>query len=302
MFTLAASLYTRAISRVRNRVLHEGVCLKKISRSSKTKGAFPRPFFGYYGGKWRDALKHYPAPRFNTIIEPFAGSAGYALRYYYAKRVFLFEKDPVVAGVWDYLINKATTDDILTLPDVPLKGSVERLKVCAEAKALIGFWLNRGVSMPRKKPSRWMRDKIRPGSFWGERVRNTIASQLHMISHWKIYNCDYTEAPEILAKELPEEDEFTWFIDPPYQKAGHHYRYGANGIQYAELAKWCRSRPGQVIVCENKGAKWLPFKSFADVKTTRKKRSKETWWSNEKKPKKRFGQPTSPQTQLTMSI
>jgi site-specific DNA-adenine methylase len=276
--------------------------LKKISPSSKIKGAFPRPFFGYYGGKWRDALKHYPAPRFNTIVEPFAGSAGYALRYHHAKRVFLFEKDPVVAGVWDYLINKATTNDILTLPNVPLRGSVEKLEVCAEAKALIGFWLNRGVSMPRKKPSRWMRDEIRPGSFWGERVRHTIASQLHLIKRWKIYNCDYTEAPTILAKELPDEDEFTWFIDPPYQKAGHHYRYGANGINYGELAKWCKSRPGQVIVCENKGAKWLRFKSIADVKTTRKKRSKETLWLKDKKPKKKFGQPTSPQRQLTMSI
>ena len=40
-----------------------------------------RPFFGYYGGKWRDAVKHYPAPQFDIVMEPFAGSAGYALRY-----------------------------------------------------------------------------------------------------------------------------------------------------------------------------------------------------------------------------
>jgi hypothetical protein len=32
-----------------------------------------RPFFGFYGGKWRDALKHYPPPEHDTIIEPFAG-------------------------------------------------------------------------------------------------------------------------------------------------------------------------------------------------------------------------------------
>ena len=32
-----------------------------------------RPFFSYYGGKWRSAVKHYPAPEFDQIVEPFAG-------------------------------------------------------------------------------------------------------------------------------------------------------------------------------------------------------------------------------------
>ena len=48
------------------------------SRSPESKRAAVaglRPFFGYYGGKWRDAVKHYPEPAFETIIEPFAGSA-----------------------------------------------------------------------------------------------------------------------------------------------------------------------------------------------------------------------------------
>jgi hypothetical protein len=52
-----------------------------------------RPFFGYYGGKWRDSVKHYPKPQFETIIEPFAGSAGYSLRYA-SHNVRLYEIDP----------------------------------------------------------------------------------------------------------------------------------------------------------------------------------------------------------------
>lgn len=40
-----------------------------------------RPFFSYFGGKWRDTPR-LPAPKHPTIIEPFAGSAGYALRHY----------------------------------------------------------------------------------------------------------------------------------------------------------------------------------------------------------------------------
>ena len=52
-----------------------------------------RPFFGYYGGKWRDALKHYPEPDHETIVEPFAGSAGFSLRYAHRK-IILCEIDP----------------------------------------------------------------------------------------------------------------------------------------------------------------------------------------------------------------
>src|SRR5690606_30076826 len=32
-----------------------------------------RPFFGFYGGKWRDTLKLYPRPEYDVVIEPFAG-------------------------------------------------------------------------------------------------------------------------------------------------------------------------------------------------------------------------------------
>lgn len=54
------------------------------------------PFFCYYGGKWRAALK-YPKPAFAKVIEPFAGAAGYSLRYPHLD-VTLYEIDPVVFG------------------------------------------------------------------------------------------------------------------------------------------------------------------------------------------------------------
>ena len=73
----------------------------------------------------------------------------------------------------------------------------------------------------------------------------------------------------------------TWFVDPPYQGAGKHYRFGSEHIDFLALAGWCKSRPGQVIVCENKGAGWLPFRELADVKTTRAdRRSREVIWLN----------------------
>lgn len=234
-----------------------------------------RPFFGFYGGKWRDAIKHYPAPRHSVIVEPFAGSAGYAVRYH-SRQVILCEADPVIAGVWDYLI-KVSAEEILAIGDIDPEGSVDDLGLCQEAAALVGFWMNRGVSRPRKKPSRWMRERIRPGSFWGDRVRNTIASQVGAIRHWKVHNVSYAECPVA--------GPATWFIDPPYQGAGRHYTYSADRINFEHLGAWCQARSGQVIVCENEGADWLPFKRLAEVKTTRAgKRSVEAIWTSGEAP------------------
>jgi len=228
-----------------------------------------RPFFGYYGGKWRDTPRHFPAPSSETIVEPFAGSAGYSLRFA-DRKVVLCELDPVLVAVWRYLINVSPAE-VLSIPDVPLDGSVDDLDISQEAKWLVGFWLNRGTSGPRKRPSKWMREKIRPGSFWGDRVRETIATQVEHIRHWKVHHCSY--------HECPHEGSATWFIDPPYQVAGQHYRFGSEQIDYDRLAQWCRDRKGQVIVCENEGADWLPFEQLNSVKTTRPGRvSKEVMW------------------------
>lgn len=227
-----------------------------------------RPFFGFYGGKWRDTPKHYPAPLFDTVREPFAGSAGYSLRFF-ERHVELSDIDPVIVGVWSYLI-KASESEIESLPDVPLDGSVDDLHVPQEARWLIGFWLNRATSAPRKRPSAWMRSGIRPGSHWGWRVRETIAAQLRHIRHWTIRQCEYHEL---------DDGRATWFIDSPYQHAGKHYRFGAERIDFRRLGEWVRSRKGQVIACENEGATWLPFQRIADVKTTRKsRRSNEALW------------------------
>lgn len=237
-----------------------------------TPGRVPpnlRPFFGFYGGKWRDTPKYYPTPEKETIVEPFAGSAGYSVRYA-DHNVILGEKDAVIFGVWDYLIG-ASSQEILSIPDLEPGQTVTDLPLCQEARWLVGFWLNRGASRPRTGPSAWMRDGIRPGSFWGERVRQTIASQVDRIRHWKVFNCSY--------EDLPFAGEATWFIDPPYQKQGKHYYHGAEDVDFTMLGEWCRTRRGQVIVCENAGADWLPFSPLATVKTTRVKgRSEEVVW------------------------
>lgn len=240
-----------------------------ISAEAQPERPELRPFFGYYGGKWNNALKHYPAPEHATIIEPFAGSAGYALRYA-DRKVILCEIDPILVEVWRYLI-RVKPKEILSIPDLKPTGTLDDLKVPQEAKWLVGFWLNRGVPAPRRSPSKWMREGIRPGSFWGDRVRQTIARQVESIRHWQIHGCSYDKCPTSRTA--------TWFVDPPYEHAGKHYRFGSEKIDFKALGAWCRSRSGQVIVCENEGATWLPFRELADSRTTRATRmSKEVYW------------------------
>lgn len=231
-----------------------------------------RPFFTFYGGKWR-AAPRYPTPVYNTIIEPFAGSAGYSLRYP-DRRIILVERDPQVAVTWRYLLAVKPTE-ILSLPDVNPGQSVDDLPVTQEAKWLIGWWLNKGTAAPSKSPSAWMRQGTHNSSFWGEAIRHRIASQADRIRHWRVIEGDYTTAPDI---------EATWHIDPPYAKAGRHYRYGSDGLDYGHLADFCRSRQGQVMVCENEGANWLPFQPFIQIKAsegrTGGKVSREAIWTN----------------------
>lgn len=217
-----------------------------------------RSFFFGFGGKWRVAAK-YPAPRHDTVIEPFAGSAGYSVRHG-ARRAILVDKDPIIVGIWRYLI-KARPEEILRLPDVPPGGSTDDFELCLpqEARWLIGYWLDcASAALPVKRPCKWMREGKRPKSFWGPNIRQRIARQVDQIRDWKVYEGSYEVAPTMFA---------TWFIDPPYQVgAGKRYRYGSAQIDYPALGAWCRSLPGQVIACEGHGADWLPFEQATDRK------------------------------------
>jgi hypothetical protein len=154
---------------------------------------------------------------------------------------------------------------------------IEDFKIPRPAKSLIGFWCMKGATSPARKATTWMKLGIRPNSFWGEAIRDRIASQIQFIRHWRIIYGNYS---------LVENQQATWFIDPPYNNdAGNCYRYGKKSIDYISLAEWCRSRSGQTIVCENKGADWLPFETHRRIKGNSRRAlkgySEEVIWTNE---------------------
>ncbi|MGN6108961.1 MAG: hypothetical protein ACTHU0_27895 [Kofleriaceae bacterium] len=230
-----------------------------------------RPFWRYYGGKWR-AAPSYPAPRHQTIIEPFAGAAGYSLRHGIDRDVVLVEKYPTIAAIWRYLI-AADPAEIRAIPEVD---DVDDLPawVPQAARWLVGFSMNSAASTPRRTLSagrRMLRAKHRQFEGWTAAQRERVATQVKFIRHWQIIEGDYTLAPDV--------DEATWFIDPPYERAGRHYVHGSSGIDYAALGAWCRARRGQTIVCEQVGATWLPFRPHAVLKAgPNSQRSAEAVW------------------------
>ena len=133
--------------------------------------------------------KRLEKPRRPHVIEPFAGSAGYAV-YWQPHKATLIERDPVIAGVWRYLI-KASSAEILALPIVESLDNLPR-RTPQEAKDLIGFWFTRATTSPSKRRSNWARGTKYGDLFWGKHIRTRIAGQVDKIRDWKLIKGDYS--------------------------------------------------------------------------------------------------------------
>lgn len=222
-----------------------------------------RPFFPYYGSKWNIA-RHYPRPQYGHVIEPFAGGAGYST-FYDCSHVTLVDADPVIAGVWQYLI-RVSVAEILALPDMPEVGdSVDNYMLPQEAKWLMGFWLNRGSAQPKKSRTAYSARTDKAQLNWGRRAKERIAGQLHRLERWEVIQGDF-EGVSVFGGAPPGRPK-TWFIDPPYGDKGKYYRVGF--LDFPRLETWVQSRCGHVIVCEHASATWLPFTPLGSFKSSR---------------------------------
>lgn len=221
--------------------------------------------FSYYGSKSK-IVKLYDKPIFGKIIEPFAGSARYSLQYP-ENEVELYDAYPVIVGIWEYLI-QASEKDILSLPEITVNFCLDEHKELLQAeKDLLGFLIADGQAKPSTSVRRkWL--SLRPGKI-RHRIKNLCAI-LPKIRHWKVFRSDYRDI---------QNQKCTWFIDPPYYQGGHCYPVSNKNLDYISLSEWCRSRQGQVIVCENSNASWMPFEPIARMKGANKI-STECVWTN----------------------
>lgn len=191
----------------------------------------------------------YPNPLYDLIIEPFAGSAGYAQRWRKDRQVILIEKDPAVVWLWHQL-QEMTAAEILALP-TPIVGSYcekdslldALVKMCAHSNG------PGHMTGPLKVPTRVV-------GIWSGMMKR-MADRVDDVRTWDIREGDYSIAPNV---------EATWFVDPPYipsqrvtktaHPRGQGYKWGNSGIDYDHLVGWCLSRPGQVIAADH-GETWI---------------------------------------------
>jgi len=200
--------------------------------------------WSYYGAK-TNIIDYYPAPKFDKIIEPFAGTARYALKYF-DHDILLVDKYDVIIKIWKWL-QQCSPEDIKKLPRFKVGDNINKLSYdCEEARLLTGFLTGFGRQTPTNIAT--IRHRDRP-KYLNYRI-NFIANNLWKIKHWKIKLGTYEDIPNQKA---------TWFIDPPYQIGGNQYKENNSKINYNYLSEWTKKRKGQIIVCENMNANWLPF-------------------------------------------
>ncbi len=213
-----------------------------------------RPIIKYFGSKWKLA-KRYPVPKHSQIIEPFAGGAAYSL-HHARPGVILIEKDESVVSIWRYLLT-AGKAEILDLPCEELAPGQDLLALGLPIGAanLITRWQRVGRN-DCATVSKWNNTNT---GLWHPSTRAYIAEASILLQglDWSVMHGTYRDAPDV---------EATWFIDPPYANPNLRgcYQCDSRGIDYSDLTDFCRSRQGQVIVCEGEGANWLPFEKLCE--------------------------------------
>lgn len=214
------------------------------------------PLFKCFGSKWLSS-KHLPPPEYPTVIEPFAGGAGYSLRHY-EKNIRLYERDTHVRELWEFLIVEATESIIRDIPiNVPEGTDIRTLDLRPGAALLLKHWQRTNNVGNCWTISSWGH---LPG-MWTANCRARVAEEHQAIKHWLVNGSDWTEA-----FQDHHGYEATWLVDPPYE---FNYKYRQPPIEYTDLAEKCISAKGQVVVCEATDPEngnvpdWLPFQPWA---------------------------------------
>lgn len=244
-----------------------------------------------YGGKSR-IIHHYPAPKYPLIIEPFAGAGAYAMRWTGAEdeytggpiQCWLNDLDPTIYAMWKFLTLPGALSTVRHMvPDTVNAGDKVSELLHLAGPGYLDMNLSGLLALCQAEANqgtqgaRGVHDQVTSiGAKCWPRLKRKLEWVIPHVKDFKITNLDYLALPDI---------EATWFVDPPYDnEAGRRYRT-SGGIDYQVLAEWCKSRKGQVIVCEGESANWLPFRPLMERQGIRsryqKSRAMELVWTND---------------------
>jgi site-specific DNA-adenine methylase len=194
--------------------------------------------FYYYGAK-NNLAKHYKEPRYNLIIEPFAGSAAYSCFHLFRNpklKAELRDKNEDVAATWDFLL-KCSERDIVEYktPELGEYAYDFLIKTCTVSNA---------SSRCNKMKYTERLDRV----FQIQKRR--LIKLLPIRDRISFKQGEYRDI---------KNKEATWFIDPPYQIKdkngsifqngdGYGEQCGTGQINFKELSDFCLGRSGQIIV------------------------------------------------------
>jgi hypothetical protein len=225
-----------------------------------SSGAITGPLFKWFGSKWLSS-KTLPKPNHTSIVEPYAGGAGYSLRHS-ERKVIIWDEDPNLQVLWPWLI-QASRADILGIPIEIEEGTdIRTLGLTVGQQMLLKHWQRTNNCGDCWTISPWGNGQ------WTANTRARIAFEVGAIQHWRFespnWNCERT----------------TYFLDPPYLY-NYRYRTGMPEFDFSKMVENVHSvsRSSQIIVCEaicpktNRIPDYLPFTFFGNRITSRRKQN-----------------------------
>lgn len=228
--------------------------------------------FKYFGSKFSRA-KVYPTPTHSTIIEPYAGGAGFSLNYS-DRNVIISENNEEVFSLWKYLIEECSSSEILEIPlDLPIGTEINSLALNPGQKLLLKYWQRTNNLSKCSTISVWGNKNGQ----WTKGTRSRLAIEISYIKHWILH-----PSAEIVFDLYSNRSDVSWFVDPPYE---FNYRYASKTFDYNQLATNVKRCNGEVIVCEGEGKEgevptYLPFVPLYTNKIRYTKRQSTELWYN----------------------
>ena len=216
----------------------------------------PRTVFPHLGGKGGLAPL-LPSPLCRLIVEPFGGAAAYSFLHHAGHDVWVNELNPCTYSIWEFL---QWTDAFRVIQsDWPKSVRIgQHLDALVTNPAHPGFlelvraYINLGTY--GMTGVRQVVTKDAAGHWSQYKPRFTVI--LPIVARWKITNLDYRQLDDV---------DGCWLIDPPYNNvAGRKYEFKLPPEAYPQLAEWCLNRRGHLLVTEQTGSPWLPFRPLTN--------------------------------------